>query len=150
MRKKTLTVGITAFNEELNIQKLLLSLLEQKLGEASLKKIIIISDGSTDKTIQKAKSVKDSRIEIIEESERFGKSVRVNQILEIFSSDVLFLLDADITLLDKNLIGKIVKRINFQKSGLVRVNTVPLPPQNFIERSINFSVQVQQELRNEW
>src|SRR5581483_2711302 len=75
---------------------------------------------------------------------------RVNQILSLFQADILFLLDADITIVDTQLFEKIVSRVSFQKCGLASVNTVPLPSQNVIEKIINFSVQIQQELRKKW
>ena len=52
MRKKlTVTIGIPAYNEEANVRNLLVSLLAQKETNFKLQEIIVVSDGSTDKTV---------------------------------------------------------------------------------------------------
>ena len=44
------SVGIMAFNEEGNISRLLEALLNQDIEEIRIKEVIVVSDGSTDKT----------------------------------------------------------------------------------------------------
>ena len=45
-----ISVGIMAFNEEKNIGRLLKAILSQKLNQIKITEIIVVSDGSTDKT----------------------------------------------------------------------------------------------------
>ena len=51
--KPTVTVAISAYNEEGNINYFLKSVIKQKIKNFTLKKILVISDGSTDKTVMK-------------------------------------------------------------------------------------------------
>ena len=44
------SVGIMAFNEEKNMGRLLKALLSQELKKVRIEEIIVVSDGSTDKT----------------------------------------------------------------------------------------------------
>ena len=52
----TVTVALSAFNEETNIGNFIASVLKQKEENFVLEKILIISDGSTDKTAEIVKS----------------------------------------------------------------------------------------------
>ena len=58
-KKLTVTIGIPAYNEEKNIGRLLRALLRQKTNGLSIKKIIVISDASTDKTSQIVRGFKE-------------------------------------------------------------------------------------------
>lgn len=49
MKKLSVSVGIPAYNEEQNIASLIFGILKQKVNNITLKEIIVISDGSTDK-----------------------------------------------------------------------------------------------------
>lgn len=142
MKNKILTVsvGIPAYNEKANIQFLLKSLLVQKLKHTKLTKIVVISDGSTDKTLNKAKSVKDKRILVIDRKKRLGMSATQNEILKYIKSDVLVLLDADVIPADKFFIENMVKPLLKDEAvGLVGACTVTAQPQSFIESIITFS-----------
>ena len=94
--KKTVTVGIPAYNEEKNIKFLIESLLKQKLQNAIFKEIIVISDGSTDKTVEKIKTVKSRFIKLIVYKKRLGQNQALNQIAQVANSDILVLTDADV------------------------------------------------------
>src|SRR5258706_16477866 len=89
MLKKTITIGIPAYNEEKNIQWLLKSILIQKEEGFSLEKIIVIIDGATDNTFAKASLVKSNKITIISSNQRLGKTARINELIELFSTDIL-------------------------------------------------------------
>src|SRR5262245_52847255 len=113
MNKKTLTIGIPAFNEEANIGYLLQRLLTQNIFNATLEKIIVVSDGSSDKTAKIVREIKDKRILLIENPERLGLYATQNKILENTDSDILVMFDADILpknqYLVANLIAPIIK-----------------------------------------
>ena len=64
-KKLSVSVGIPALNEELNIKQLLTAILRQEEDSFVLREIIVVSDGSTDETVALAKSIKDKRIRVI-------------------------------------------------------------------------------------
>ncbi|QQR64413.1 glycosyltransferase family 2 protein [Candidatus Roizmanbacteria bacterium] len=59
-------MGIPAFNEGRNIQNLLRSILIQTERSYRIDKIVLISDGSNDDTVWKARQVKNKRLQIID------------------------------------------------------------------------------------
>ncbi len=146
----SLSIGIPAYNEEANIKSLLESLLQQQTEGYSLKEIIVISDGSTDQTIQKVKELQDKRITVISFSQKKGKSYRLNQLFQLFQGDVLFLLDADVLITDTQLFSTIIKKTNFKKDGIVSVNAEPLPAHTFFEKILASSVFVLKEIAGKW
>src|SRR3989344_5220459 len=91
----TVSIGTAAYNEEQNIKHMLASVLSQKEKNIKIKEILVVSDGSTDNTVAYAKTFKDKRIKILDDHKRLGKTPRVNQLLKLFKSDILVVLDAD-------------------------------------------------------
>ena len=55
---KTITVGIPAYNEEKNIKILIERIFEQKIRNAQLTQVVVISDGSIDSTTTVCKNFK--------------------------------------------------------------------------------------------
>lgn len=149
-RRSTITVGIPAYNEEKNIGNLLKTLLSQNDSNYVLQEIIVASDGSSDKTAAIVKKIKDRRVTIIDDGKRRGKSVRLEQIMQKFTSDILIFLDADVTITNKQLLKKIVTKFSLESTGILAVNATPLKAQNFLEGCINHSVKIQQFLRKNW
>lgn len=95
----TVTIGIPAYNEAANIAHLLVDILLQREEDFVLEKIVILSDGSSDATVEKARAVSDDkRIRVIDDKRRMGKAERLNEIMRETKSDILVLLDADIQL----------------------------------------------------
>lgn len=151
MKKPTVTFGIPAYNEEANIKKLLFAILDQTQKTFTFDKIIVVSDGSSDSTVNEVNSIKDPRILMVDHKSRTGKTIRQNEILKIAKGDYLIFCDADIHFSSKNLIDSIInklqKKTNFGVAGL---NATPLPATNFFETCINYSVTLQQKIRKEW
>lgn len=137
-RLPTITIGISAYNEEANIGFVLEDILNQKITNARLKEIIVISDGSDDFTCREVLKVKDKRVVLIEGRTRAGKATRVNHIISKFQSDFLFMFDGDVRLNGNNVIEKMVKK--FQESsrvGVVQGKVQPMKAKTFIEKAIN-------------
>lgn len=135
--KRTITIGIPAYNEEANIRNLLLSLLNQKSSSFILKDIIVVSDGSSDNTGLIVKSINDERIKLIELGHRKGPKKAQNAIVKTAKTDVLVMLDADVLPGNKGFIEDIIKPIISDKNvGLVGADTLSLPPSNLLERII--------------
>ena len=136
--KLTVTIGIPAYNEEENINRLLRFLATQRQKKISIQKIIVVSDGSTDKTVAEVKKFKDKRILYIESDQRLGKPSRLNQLFAAVNSEILVIIDADTICPDPLTIEKLVSKFRLKNNiGLVTGNTQPLPGRTFIEESIN-------------
>ncbi len=133
----TITIGIPAYNEERNIPYLVTALMGQDLQHATLSQIIIISDGSTDNTVQLSQQTKDVRIHTIDRKERLGKVATQNQVLAEATGDILVILDADVIPTGSGFLEKIIAPFLANPHvGLVSADTVSAPPETFLERII--------------
>lgn len=111
----TVTIGIPAYNEEANIQKLLKALLQQKTTNYRLEKIIVVSDGSTDRTEELVKSIKRKQILLLINKRRLGLNATQNKILRKSKSDILVLFDADVLPKDKNCVASLISLSSYRK-----------------------------------
>lgn len=144
----TVTIGIPAYNEEVNIKNLLLSILAQKEKGFSIREIIVVSDGSTDKTIHEVKTVRDKGIKLVVHKQRRGKVVRLNQMFTEFKGDILVQFDADIELKDSRVLYELILPfIKDEEIDLVCGRNAPLPPATFVEKLAYFGAQVWEEAK---
>lgn len=130
----TVTVGIPAYNEERNIASIVTAILSQKERGFRIEKIIIASDGSTDKTIPIVRSFQDPRIEVIEGTENKGQNYRQNEIISRCESDILVLFNGDIILADDFVIGALISYIAAGEADLTSQWPKPVPPRKFFEK----------------
>ena len=137
MKETTLTIGIPAYNEEANIVNLLKNLLAQKIDDIILDKIIVISDASSDNTVQKAKDLQHTKIHIIENKTRQGKPKIQNILFKKSNSDLLVILDADVLPLKKNFLEKLIEPFyNNQSLGLIGAYPLSTKPKTSFEKII--------------
>lgn len=131
MNKVTITIAIPAYNEESNITNVLKSATLQ-VGNFILKKIIVMSDGSADKTVQKVNDFKKKhkKVELIHEDVRRGKAFRLNQLFKANKSDYLVIFDADILIPDNNVVEKMIKKFA-DNVVLVSGNNLPIEGKTF-------------------
>ncbi len=96
----SVSVGVCAYNEEKNILSSLRSLKGQREDGFSLKDIIVVSSGSTDRTdaLVMEASRSDERIRLLRQERREGKNSAVNLFLSRAKGDVCVLVNADNTL----------------------------------------------------
>ncbi len=94
-QKTQVSIGIPAHNEEINIIKLIVALLEQKRKSYDLKEIIVISDGSNDNTVRNIHAINNKLIKAIDAKKRMGQNFRQNQIIGMFKGDVIVFAEAD-------------------------------------------------------
>ncbi|GEM_PF-549301 len=142
----TVTIGIPAYNEEQNIEQLLREVSDQDVKGIRLDKIIVASDGSTDKTVNKVRSVRSPQIELLVSSRREGKVHVQNKILDKSKSDVLIFLDADVLIDGKTFLKDTVDVFKTNsKIALVSADTVSIKPASFIEKMVDNSHEMKKD-----
>ena len=146
----SVSIGIPAYNEEKMIKLLLAALLSQKEEGFVLNQIIVMCDGCTDNTARVAREIRDSRIRVIDDGKRCGKSARVSKIFQVFKADILFLIDADVIIKDDFLLSRIVSNTDFGKAGIVGINAMPLPAKTTFEKIIEAGVLIRKEISRNW
>lgn len=137
--KVTLTIGIPAFNEEQNIKTLLEAIMLQKRDTFILKKVLVYSDASTDKTNQLVEECgkKYSEIKLIKGKKQEGKYSRMNELFALSNTDILIILDADIALGGNNFLEYLVTYLIADPGALsVSARNVLVRPQKFEARML--------------
>lgn len=136
------TIGIPAYNEEANIKNTLQSILQQRFAGFEVVEIMVVSDGSTDKTKEKVKELKDERIKFIDSKERLGKPSRQNQIFKAAKGSIIVLFDADVILASYRTLHYLVQPILKNKNvGLVSGYNIVTPGVNLFQKALNVAVQ---------
>jgi len=134
MSKLTLTIGIPAHNERHNLEYLLPALLSQTRKNYHLTKIVVVSDGSSDKTIKLA-SLYGPRVQIIEDGQRLGKPARVNQMFAFCRTQAVAIVDADLKLAHDSVIDALVAPLCARpKADFTSGHAVPLPPRSLVQK----------------
>lgn len=147
-KKLTTSIGIPCYFAEKNIVNVLSSLITQNEKNQTIKEILVYSDGSTDKTIMLARSIKDKRIKVIDGKKRKGMIAGMFKMFEIYKGDLFVLLNDDIKITDNSFIDHAVKPFLKEKNiGLVGGTPKPLPSRTFTERASASAYNVYDEAR---
>ncbi|MBV9124516.1 MAG: glycosyltransferase, partial [Planctomycetes bacterium] len=119
-------VGITAYNEEANIGRLLEALLAQKTTTVVIEEILVVASGCTDRTeaIVQEFADRDSRIRLLTQVRKEGKASAVNLLIRNTDCDVVVLESAD-TLPLPDTIEALVSPFADPKIGMVGGHPVP-------------------------
>lgn len=149
MKSLSVTVGISAYNEEKNIQNILRDILAQTQSNWSLKEVLVYCDGCTDKTQERAHAVDSKIITAIDDHKRLGKVGRVNQLFQDAKGDIIIIFDADLKLANKKVIDEIVTKFSDTNATVVGGNTQPFAPQTFFETAVYTTFQVFEESRKQ-
>lgn len=145
----TVTLAISAYNEEVNIRNFLDSVLMQKEQGFLLEKILIHSDGSNDNTVNIARSFISKKVHVIEDTTRKGKSSRLNKIYENLDSDILVQSDADIVMEHQFVVRDLIEPLIHNKEvGMTGGFMKPLPGNTFTEKAVNCTVEAYMPLRS--
>lgn len=133
-----LTILIPAFNEEVNIKNLLIDLLSQKSNKYRIQNIIVASDGSTDQTVELANEVTSKKIKVIASKKRLGKNSRINNAFLKNKGNIIVVIDADVKILDKNFLDKLVRPI--AKYDLTSSRIEIVKPRTIFEKILSISI----------
>ena len=146
MKKLKVTIGIPAYNEEKNIAGFIKNLLKQRTNLATVDKIIIVSDGSTDNTAAIVNKFKNHYIVLCERDKRKGKAARENEILKMSSGDITVLLDADIVINDTKFLDKLIAPVVAGRAEMTSSAIQPLSPRTFFEKTFFVSTKLKEIL----
>jgi biofilm PGA synthesis N-glycosyltransferase PgaC len=123
------SVGITAYNEEANIGRLLQAMIDQRLTEVEITEIIVVASGCTDRTEEIVQEYieKDPRIRIYVQEKREGKTSAINVFLA-HAKEKICVLESGDTLPREDTIDKMVRMFRDPAVGMtgaqkVAVNT---------------------------
>ena len=144
-KKPTVTIGVPAFNEEANINRLLTCLIHQSEKGIEIQKIIVVNDGSDDDTMEEIKKSHDKRILSINNSSRKGQAYCQNKIFTIADTDVVVLFEADTYPATRNYLQELIKPFSEDLTiGLVQGLPRPVSAETFTEKVLNTQVDVYQ------
>jgi poly-beta-1,6-N-acetyl-D-glucosamine synthase len=111
------TLLIPAYNEENSVHDKLNNALEQSYPKDRYE-IILTSDGSTDNTVEIAKTFKDRHVNVVHSDIRRGKNMALNAAIENVQGDILVFTDANAKYSD-DAIEKMVHHFKDPAVGLV-------------------------------
>ena len=120
-----ISVVVPAFNEEITIRSCIRSLLDLNYPDYE---IILVDDGSTDKTYEEAKKFESSKVSVIHQ-ENQGKANALNNGIDLSKGEIVVTVDAD-TKLHRDSLRKIAERFASNRqlgavAGNVKVNPAP-------------------------
>lgn len=133
------SIGIIAYNEESNIGKLLERLIRQKISTVNINKIVVVSSGSTDNTnkIVEEFTKIDNRISLFTHDQRKGKSIAINDFLNLTKDEIVVISSADI-LPYENAIENLIRPFLDKEVGMTGSRAIPVNDSNtFIGFAVN-------------
>lgn len=144
----TVTIATTSLNEEANIAAFIDSVLLQKEIGFKIKKILVVSDGSTDGTEKVANSFKDNRIVVKAFKSRAGKAARLNYVYKNLDTNILVQCDSDIVLGGPFVVKELVQHLmKSTKTMMCGGNSFPFEGITLTEKAINCSHRAYARLR---
>lgn len=148
--KPTVVVAVSAFNEEANIRAFLESVLSQVEDSFTLKRILVVSDGSNDRTVDIVKKINSGKVKLVEHRVRVGKSSRLNEIYTALDGDILVQSDCDVVFSKHNVISDLIKPLIQDESvGMCGGNPKPLEAQTYLEKAVNYTCEAYSLFRSQ-
>lgn len=118
-------IGVMAYNEEHNIERLLRSLQNQSAAHR-ISRIVVVASGCTDRTpeIVQRLAEQDDRIRLICEAERSGKIAAINAFLETAFEPLLVVSCGDLIFPERTL-HELLKPFDDERVGMTGAHPVP-------------------------
>ena len=92
MSQPPITVAMAVRNCERTVAAAIRSVVDQTFQDWTL---LVINDGSTDRTVSEAERFKDSRIHVLNDSRGLGLPARLNQAIDLTQSEYFVRMDGD-------------------------------------------------------
>jgi len=138
----TVTIVVSALNEEQNIASFISSALMQKQVGFKLENIWIFSDGSTDSTVDVVNSFNNKIIKVFTSIKSKGKAYQLNRAFGLLKSDILVQSDADIVFAHPHVLRDLLNPLNSSIDiMMVGGNPVPITATTFTEKAINLTTE---------
>ncbi len=121
------SVGVTAYNEEANIGRLLDALLQQHLHQVEISEIIVVASGCTDNTVPIVESycAANPQIKLLIQPRREGKTAAVNLFLAHAQEEICVLESGD-TLPHEDAVEHLVRMFVDPKVGMTGAHKIPV------------------------
>ncbi len=121
------SVGVTAYNEEANIGRLLEALRNQHLRQVTISEIIVVASGCTDNTIPIVEqfAASDQRIKLFIQPKREGKTAAINVFLSNAKEDICVLESGD-TLPHEDAVEHMVRMFADPTVGMTGAHKTPV------------------------
>jgi len=121
------SVGVTAYNEEANIGRLLDALLNQHLHDVEISEIIVVASGCTDNTIPIVESIaaREPRVRLFTQPKREGKTAAINIFLSNATKEICVLESGD-TLPHEDAVEHLVRMFADPTVGMTGAHKIPV------------------------
>jgi biofilm PGA synthesis N-glycosyltransferase PgaC len=133
------SVGIMAHNEEANIGRTILAVLEQQVLSVCVVEVIVVASGCTDRTVPIAAEIAlhEPRVRVCVQEKREGKASAINLFLKQASSPIVVLIGADV-LPDASALEYLCAPFKDPKIGMVGGRPVPVNnPATFMGHTVH-------------
>jgi cellulose synthase/poly-beta-1,6-N-acetylglucosamine synthase-like glycosyltransferase len=142
------SVGITAYNEEANIGKLLTAMLAQELKQVEITEIVVVASGCVDNTVSIIHEymAKDARLQLIVQANREGKTSAINRFLQVAQEEICVLQSGD-TLPRGDSIENLVKPFANPQVGMTGAQKIPVNvPEHVVGYMSHLRLQMEHQL----
>lgn len=143
----TLAMVICALNEERVIREKMANCLELEYPKEKLR-IVVVSDGSNDRTAEIIRGFAGNGIELIERDRRRGKIANLNAVLPTLQEDLVVLSDANV-MYEKDALLKLTARFGDPTVGCVSGRVILTDTTAALDRSTSDYYAVEWFLQNE-
>ena len=131
-KEYSISVLIPAYNEEDTLEATVKSIYE--IDYNNIKEVIIINDGSTDRTLEIAKKLKEKYPNLkILNKKNSGKADSLNKSLQFATGELIVVIDAD-SYPDKNSFKRLVGHFDDPKVGVATGACTPRNRETFLEK----------------
>ena len=123
--------------------------MSQNTTHFELAKIVVVLDGYEDEFSEYLSMYHNEKVKIFKNTNRKGKSHRLNQIFETSETDLVITLDTDIDFANENVLDNLV--IPFLKNssiGMVSGKSFPTTPNYFVEKVSLSSILIWEEIKS--
>jgi biofilm PGA synthesis N-glycosyltransferase PgaC len=142
------SVGITAYNEEANIGRLLQAMRDQRSYEVEITEIIVVASGCTDRTeeIVREYMAKDPRIQLFVQEKREGKTSAINVFLA-HAGEKICVLESGDTLPREDTIENMVRMFRDPAVGMTGAHKVAVnTPDHIVGLLSHLRLQLEHQL----